>query len=57
MIILAYIWISFLLLTTLFIIVACVIEKNFDESHTVMKWWRRNVIAPDPHDKNPYNDR
>ena len=56
MIIIAYIWISFLLLTTLFIIVACVIEKNFDESHPVMKWWRRNVIAPDPHDKNPYND-
>jgi hypothetical protein len=56
MVIFAYIWISFLLLTTLFIIVACVIEKNFDESHPVMKWWRRNIIAPDPHDKTPYND-
>jgi hypothetical protein len=57
MIILAYIWFSFLLLTTLFIVVAGIIEKNFEESHPVMKWWRRNVIAFDPYDKKPNNDR
>jgi hypothetical protein len=56
MIIFAYIWFSFLLLTTLFIVVSGIIEKNFEESHPVMKWWRRNVIAPDPYDKNPNND-
>ena len=56
MIIFAYIWFSFLILTTLFMVVAGIIERNFEESHPVMKWWRRNVIAPDPHDKIPYND-
>lgn len=56
MIILAYIWFSFLILMTLFMIVAGIIEKNFEESHPVMKWWRRNVIAPDPYDKTPNND-
>lgn len=56
MIILAYIWFSFLFFITLFIIVGGIIEHNFEESHPVMKWWRRNVIAPDPHDKTPYND-
>ena len=56
MIIFAYMWIIGLLLTTLFMIVAGIIEHNFEESHSVMKWWRRNVVAPDPHDKIPYND-
>ena len=56
MIIFAYIWFSFLILTTLFMVVAGIIERNFEESHPVMKWWRRNVVAPDPHDKIPYND-
>jgi len=57
MIIFAYIWIIGLLLITLFMIVAVVVEKNFDESHPIKKWWRRNVIAPDPYDKTPENDR
>jgi hypothetical protein len=50
MIILAYIWILFLTLTTLFIFVAIIVEKNFDETHPVKKWWRRNVIGIDPED-------
>jgi hypothetical protein len=56
MIIFAYIWFSFLFLMTLFIVVAGIIEKNFEESHPVMKWWRRNVIAPDPYDKKSNDD-
>jgi hypothetical protein len=56
MIIFAYMWIIGLLLKTLFIVVAVIVEKNFDESHPIMKWWRRNVIGPDPQDKTPYND-
>ena len=56
MIILAYVWFSFLILMTVFMIVAGVIEHNLEESHPVMKWWRRNVIAPDPYDKNPHTD-
>jgi len=56
MIILAYLWIIGLLFTTLFIVVAIVVEKNFEESHPVMKWWRRHIVAWDPYDKKPYND-
>jgi hypothetical protein len=50
MIIIAYLFIFFLITFSTFLIVAIVIEKNFDESHPVKKWWRRNVIAPDPED-------
>ena len=40
----------FLVVFSLFLIVAIVIEKNFEESHPVMKWWRKHIIAPDPED-------
>jgi hypothetical protein len=56
MIIFAYVWILFLLLTTLFIVVAGVVEKNYDECHPVKKWWRRNVIGWDPEQKRPDAD-
>jgi hypothetical protein len=46
----AYIYFFFLGFTALFILVAGIIEKNFDESHPIKKWWRRNVIAADPED-------
>jgi len=44
----AYIYFFLLGFTALFILVAGIIEKNFDESHPIKKWWRRNVIATDP---------
>jgi len=50
MIILAYIWVSLLFLLVVFIIITAVIEKNFDENHTVKKWWRKHVIAEAPKD-------
>ena len=43
----------FLTLTAFFIIVAIVIEKNLDETHPIMKWWRRHIIAFDPYEKTP----
>lgn len=46
----AYIYFFLLGFTVLFILVAGIIEKNFDESHPIKKWWRRNVIATDPED-------
>jgi hypothetical protein len=52
MIIFAYVWLFFLIFSTLFILSAIIIEKNFDESHPVKKWWRRNVIGPDLEDVN-----
>ena len=56
MIIIAYLWILSLFLMAGFMVTSLIVEKNFDESHPIKKWWRRNVIAPDPYDKNPYND-
>jgi hypothetical protein len=50
MIVLAYLLIFFLILTTVFLIVAIIVEKNFDESHPVKKWWRENVIGIAPDD-------
>ena len=50
MIILAYLGILSIVFMSTFLIVALIVEKNFDESHPVKKWWRRNVIAPDPED-------
>ena len=50
MIILAYLGILSIVVMSTFLIVALIVEKNFDESHPVKKWWRRNVIAPDPED-------
>lgn len=50
MIIFAYIWVTLLIITILFFIVAGFIEKNFDESHPVKKWWRKHVVAEAPKD-------
>ena len=43
----------FLGLTTLFIFTSVIIEKNFDESHPIKKWWRNHIIAPDPYEETP----
>ena len=51
MIIIAYMWIFFLIFGSLFIIGALLIEKNFEESHPVKKWWRANIIDWDPNEK------
>ena len=51
MIIIAYIWIFFLIFSSVFIVLGVVIDKNFDESHPVKKWWRANVIDWDPNEK------
>jgi len=50
MIIFAYIWLFLLTLTVVFIILAGFIEKNFDESHPVKKWWRKHLVAKAPED-------
>jgi hypothetical protein len=50
MIIIAYLWILGLFLMTGFMVTSLIVEKNFDESHPVMKWWRRNIIDNDPED-------
>jgi hypothetical protein len=52
MIIFAYIWIIMMILMVVFLVVADVVEKNFDETHPVKQWWRRNVIGAYPEDSN-----
>jgi hypothetical protein len=39
-----------IILTALFLVIAGIVEKNFDETHPVKKWWRRNVIGFYPED-------
>ena len=56
MIIFAYLWFFFLFITTVFFIGSCIVEKNFDECHSVKKWWRRNVIGWDPQYPRPDDD-
>lgn len=51
MMIIVYIWIFFLVFGSLFIVGAIVIDKNFDETHPVKKWWRANVADWDPYEK------
>jgi hypothetical protein len=50
MIIFAYIWIVMMILMTVFVVIAGIVEKNFDETHPVKQWWRRNVIGVYPED-------
>lgn len=50
MIIIAYLWIISIVFMATFLIVAMIVEKNFDESHPIKKWWRRNIIDNDPED-------
>lgn len=52
MIILAYIWVACLFISALFVLVAGIIEKNYDESHPVKKWWRKHVIGIAPNDQD-----
>jgi hypothetical protein len=57
MIIIAYLWILSLFLMTGFTVTAVIIEKNFDESHPVKKWWRKHIIDTDPEQyKYPEDD-
>jgi len=46
--IIGYILIGGLVLNALFLIVALIIEKNFDEDSAIKKWWRKQVISIDP---------
>ena len=41
-----------MILMVVFLVVAGIVEKNFDETHPVKKWWRRNVIGFYPEDSN-----
>jgi hypothetical protein len=50
MIILAYLGIISIVFMGTFLIVGIIVEKNFDESHPIKKWWRRNIIDNDPED-------
>ena len=50
MIIIAYLWIISIVFMATFLVVGMIVEKNFDESHPVKKWWRRNIIDNDPED-------
>jgi hypothetical protein len=47
---LGIVWIGLLFIFVVGIIFGAIIEKNFEESHPLKKWWRRHILAPDPDD-------
>jgi hypothetical protein len=50
MIVFAYLYLFLLASTATFVIVAIIIEYNFDEEHPVKIWWRKHCIGIDPDD-------
>ena len=53
MIIISYLWILSLFFMTGFMVTDLIVEKNFDESHPIKKWWRKHIIDTDPYDETP----
>ena len=47
--IIAYIFIGGLFLSSGMLIIGLLIEKNFNESHPIKKWWRKHIISNDPY--------
>ena len=50
MVIIAYIWIFFIVFTSVFFMSMIVVEKNIDENSRFGKWWRNNIIGIEPKD-------
>lgn len=46
------VWLALIVLSSIAIIVGIFVEKTFDESSSVKKWWRKHVIADDPYDND-----
>lgn len=51
-----YIYLGCLFFFGICLIIGVFIEKNYDESHPVKKWWRKHVIGLDPEQKRPDDD-
>jgi hypothetical protein len=50
MIIIASIWIFFLVFSSVLFTGMLIIDKNIDESSSFGKWWRNNMIGIEPKD-------
>ena len=50
MIVFAYVYLGLFILSGLFIFTAVIVEKYVPSNSKIMKWWRKNVIAPAPKD-------
>jgi len=50
MIIIAYIWIFFLALSSASFTVMLIIDKHIDENSRFGRWWRNNMIGIEPKD-------
>jgi len=50
------IYLGLLISLVLFFVLGGYIEKNFDESHRVKKWWRKHLVGLDPERKRPNDD-
>ena len=47
---LGIVWLALIAIGSLAVIIGIIVEKKFDESSAVKKWWRKHIIADDPYD-------
>lgn len=54
--ILAFVWLLLMLLTFLGIVIGHFMEKKISDDTQLKKWWRKNIVAPDPDDENRWKN-
>lgn len=42
------VWFVLFIILVIGFLLGFIIEKNFEETHFVKKWWRKHIVAPDP---------
>lgn len=51
-----YIYLTCLGFCLICLLLGFLIEKKYDESHPVKKWWRKHIVGLDPNQKRPDDD-
>ena len=51
-----YIYLACVLFFTICLIMGVYVERKFDESHPIKKWWRKHIVGFDPEQKRPDDD-
>jgi len=53
--ILGLVWLILMSISLILFFAGILIEKKLKENHPIKKWWRKNIVAPDPYD-NPWKN-
>jgi len=46
----SYLFIGFLIFSSVFFILAMIVETKIEDSHPFKKWWRKHVVAEYPYE-------